>query len=142
METAPGRPTDGITYPVTGEEVRFLRRARDTDGAFGLIEFTLSPGARGPPEHVHEHRMETYHVFEGTLAGTVDGEPFRIPAGGERTVEHGIPHEWGTSGDGDLRMRGEIRPARRFVEVLKVSCGLVRGGKTGARGCRPCSNRP
>ena len=133
-ESSAGRTDDTIENPVAGERVTFLRRARDTGGEFVRLEVVAEPGAAGPPEHVHEHQEEYFSVRAGTLAGTVDGEPFRLGPGDEITVWPGTPHEWGNGGDDELRMVIEARPARRFEEVLEVFYGLARDGKTDERG--------
>ena len=128
------RPDDTIENPVAGERVTFLKRARDTDGEFVRLEVVAEPGAIGPPEHVHEHQEEYFSVQAGTLAGSVDGEPFRLSAGEELTVWPGTPHTWGNGGDDELRVLIEVRPARRFEEVLEVFYGLARDGKTDDEG--------
>lgn len=132
-ETATGRD-DTIVNPATGERVTFLKRARDTDGEYVRLEVIAEPGAPGPPEHVHEYQEEYFQVLGGTLTGTVDGRPIRLDAGDEFTVWPGTPHAWGNGGDGELRVRIEVRPARRFEEVLEVFYGLARDGKTDDRG--------
>ncbi len=128
------RPNDTIENPIHGERVTFLERAGDTDGEFVRLEVVAEPGAPGPPEHVHEHQEEYFSVQAGTLAGSVDGEPFRLEAGEERTVWPGTPHTWGNGGDDELRVLIEVRPARRFEEVLEVFYGLARDGKTNEEG--------
>jgi quercetin dioxygenase-like cupin family protein len=128
------RPDDTIENPVTGERVTFLKRGRDTEGEFVRLEVIAEPGAPGPPEHVHEHQEEYFSVQAGTLAGSVDGEPFRLEAGEELTVWPGTPHEWGNGGDDDLRVLIEVRPAMRFEEVLEGFYGLARDGKTDDEG--------
>lgn len=128
------RPDDTIVNPVAGERVTFLKRARDTDGEFVRLEVIGEPGAPGPPEHVHEHQEEYFSVQAGTLDGAVDGEPFRLSAGEELTVWPGTPHTWGNGGDDELRLLIEVRPARRFEEVLEVFYGLARDGKTDDEG--------
>lgn len=130
-----GRPNDFIENPVTGERVTFLKRARDTGGEYVRLEVVAEPGASGPPEHVHEYQEEYSQVLEGTLTGAVDGEPIRLEAGDDLTVWPGTPHRWGNSdGDTELRVRIEVRPARRFEEVLEVFYGLARDGKTDDEG--------
>lgn len=121
---------DTIVNPVSGERVTFLQRADETGGEFTRLEVVAEPGATGPPEHVHEHQEEYFSVQAGTLTGSVDGEPFRLEAGEELTVWPGTPHTWGNDGDDELRVRIEVRPARRFEEVLEVFYGLARDDKT------------
>ena len=128
------RPDDTIENPVTGEQVTFLKRGQDTDGEFVRLEVVAEPKAPGPPEHVHEHQEEYFSVQAGTLEGSVDGEPFRLEVGEELTVWPGTPHTWGNGGDDELRVIIEVRPARRFEEVLEVFYGLARDGKTDDEG--------
>ena len=44
-----------IQQPSVAESLRILLGAADCDGAMGVVEMVLSPGASGPPLHLHPH---------------------------------------------------------------------------------------
>ena len=62
-------------------------------GRFSLLE---SLGARGdsPPPHIHHDEDEVFHVIEGELSLTVDGERTAVPAGQTAFAPRGVPHTY------------------------------------------------
>jgi quercetin dioxygenase-like cupin family protein len=70
---------EGTTLNVLGMPLRFLCDARDTDGAWSLMEEEV-PSGQGPPPHRHDWD-EAYYVIDGALDFEIDGEPVRIGAG-------------------------------------------------------------
>src|SRR2546430_17686488 len=56
--------------------------AEETDGAFGMIEFAVTPGAPPPSLHVHSREDECLYVLEGRLVVTVAHEERIVEAGG------------------------------------------------------------
>jgi quercetin dioxygenase-like cupin family protein len=41
--------------------------SRDCDGALGVVEMELGPGALGPPLHLHPTHGEGFYVLDGQL---------------------------------------------------------------------------
>jgi quercetin dioxygenase-like cupin family protein len=73
------RAADGNTLNVLGMPLRFLCDAKDTDGAWSLMEEEI-PVGHGPPPHRHDWD-EAYYVIEGALDFAIDGKPVRIERG-------------------------------------------------------------
>lgn len=65
--------------------------ARDTHGAFGLIEARLKPGAE-PPLHIQGREDETFYVLEGTLKVTRGNEQLILNPGECGFLPRGVPH--------------------------------------------------
>ena len=129
-----GTGADTIENPITGERVTFLRRSEDTDGELVEFEVVAEPFATGPPEHVHERQEESFEILEGTVTGTLGGEPFTVSAGESFGIPAGTPHRWWNDGEEELRARVEVRPALEFSEFLETLYGLATDGKTNAKG--------
>jgi quercetin dioxygenase-like cupin family protein len=70
---------DGKTLTVLGMPLRFLCDAKDTDGAWSLMEEEIPVGL-GPPPHRHDWD-EAYYVVEGALDFAIDGTPVRVERG-------------------------------------------------------------
>ena len=70
---------EGNTLNVLGMPLRFLCDAKDTEGAWSLMEEEI-PFGLGPPPHRHDWD-EAYYVIEGVLDFEIDGKPVRVEAG-------------------------------------------------------------
>ena len=70
---------EGNTLNVLGMPLRFLCDAKDTEGAWSLMEEDIPVGL-GPPPHRHDWD-EAYYVIAGALNFEIDGKPVRIEAG-------------------------------------------------------------
>ena len=57
-----------------------LAEKKDTEGAFSLLEATLSPGNE-PPPHVHSREDELFYVLEGEFDVYVGEEGFNVKTG-------------------------------------------------------------
>src|SRR5216117_34641 len=49
-----------IRRPSVAESLRILLGEADCDGALGVVEMALSPGASGPPLHLHPTHAEAF----------------------------------------------------------------------------------
>jgi len=56
-----------ILNPRTGQRMRFLQTAADTDGALLQIESVNPPTGVPEPEHIHPHQESRAAVINGTL---------------------------------------------------------------------------
>jgi quercetin dioxygenase-like cupin family protein len=65
-------PSEGRAVWTAGGTYTFKAVGEDTEGAFVLLEGTVSPQA-GPPPHVHTREDEFIYVLEGELE-VLDGE--------------------------------------------------------------------
>jgi len=70
---------EGTTLNVLGMPLRFLCDAKDTQGAWSLMEEEIAIG-QGPPPHRHDWD-EAYYILDGALDFEIDGEPVRVAAG-------------------------------------------------------------
>lgn len=83
-------PTTGDVWgsEVGGTELRVL----DQEGDRLYMELRVSPGAQGPPEHVHTSFEEDFHMQSGTLTLWVDGERRQLGPGESLSVPRGTGH--------------------------------------------------
>lgn len=96
-------------FDVGGDRVRIVLDAAATGGALGIIEAEVLPGG-GPPPHVHTREDETFHVLEGQIEFTVDGERHTVRAGGTAFAPRGIPHAYRNESAGKARMLVMLTP--------------------------------
>jgi mannose-6-phosphate isomerase-like protein (cupin superfamily) len=91
-------------YTARGSQM-FFKAVADTDsGDFSLMERTLPPGGRRPPQHRHANCSEGYFVLDGLVAVVIDGQ--ELTAGPEdfALVPRGTAHTFGNGGGEPARL--------------------------------------
>lgn len=124
-----GKAGDVLEHPVTGEKIVFRKTARDTSGALLQADLYLQPGAFVAAEHIHPLQEERFQVIAGTLRGRVAGKELASGPGETVVVPKGTPHVWWNSGDDELHVLVEVRPALRFETFFETFFGLAQDGK-------------
>ena len=124
-----GKAGDVLEHPVTGEKIVFRKTARDTSGALLQADLYLQPGAFVAAEHIHPQQEERFQVIAGTLRGRVAGKELASGPGEIVVVPKGTPHVWWNSGDNELHVLVEVRPALRLETFFETFFGLAQDGK-------------
>jgi quercetin dioxygenase-like cupin family protein len=120
---------DVIEHPVTRERIVFRQTAQETQGALLQFDDILQAGGIGPPEHIHPHQEERFHVVSGTMGVRVDGREQTLRAGESINVPAGAAHIWWNAGDEELHQITEFRPALKLETFFETFFGLARDGK-------------
>jgi mannose-6-phosphate isomerase-like protein (cupin superfamily) len=123
-----------IINPRTGQRMRFLLTAAETDGALMRIETRNPPSAIAEPMHVHPHQETRAEVLSGALRFMVDGQERRLGAGDAITIPAGAPHRFWNDGDADAVAIQEARPALRLAEFFDTYFRLAAAGELDERG--------
>lgn len=103
-----------IENPRTGQRMRFLLTAADTDGALLRIETVNPPTGAPEPMHVHPFQETRAEVRSGALRFVVDGVTRVLGPGEAITIPPGVPHCFVNDGPGDAVAIQEARPALRL----------------------------
>ena len=112
------KPGDEVTLKRTGERYVVTRSARE-GGSFAF-DYSLAPGAPGPPEHSHDHDDEFFEMVSGTLRLRVDGQERTVHAGERFSVPAGVRH--GLANDGSVPVQIRIEYSGAGIE--EVLAGL------------------
>lgn len=124
---------DVFEHPVTGEKIAFRATARDTGGALIRADFYVQPGGFVAAEHIHPQQEESFEVLAGTLRGRIAGMEVATGPGERLVVPVGSPHVWWNSGDGELHVLVEMRPALAIENFFESFFGLAQAGKVSAK---------
>jgi quercetin dioxygenase-like cupin family protein len=89
----------GETWSAGGADFRILADGSAVDGRWGLVECTLAPGWRGPPQHIHREHDESFFILTGTVKFTSGRDQLLAPAGTLVTAPIGDPHAFGNADD-------------------------------------------
>jgi quercetin dioxygenase-like cupin family protein len=128
------RTGDVLQNPVTGELIRFVQAAADTNGEVVVVDVVVSPDGSVAAPHCHPYQTETFEVLEGEITFKVGREKIVARAGQKLEVEPGTAHKFWNSGDVDARFRCEVRPALQFEQLIETMFSLAQEGKTNRKG--------
>jgi quercetin dioxygenase-like cupin family protein len=119
---------DFLTMP-GGARVVITTATEETNGERVEMEFSLPPGASGPPLHFHPAQQEEWHVLEGTFEASIDGEWRTFGEGESVTIPAGRPHTFRNRSQQAVRVRDVHVPALDFQEYMEQLSSLAESGK-------------
>jgi quercetin dioxygenase-like cupin family protein len=120
---------DVLEHPVTREKIIVRTTARDTGGELYQMDIYVQPRGFVAAEHVHPLQEERFEVISGTLRRRVAGTELTSGPGEKFVVPKGTPHVWWNSGDEELHVLVEVRPALRIESFFETFFGLAQDGK-------------
>jgi quercetin dioxygenase-like cupin family protein len=120
---------DVLEHPVTREKIVVRTTARDTGGELYQMDIYLQPRGFVAAEHIHPLQEERFEVISGTLGGRVAGTALTSGPRERFVVPAGTPHIWWNSGDDELHVLVEVRPALRIESFFETFFGLAQDGK-------------
>jgi quercetin dioxygenase-like cupin family protein len=120
---------DVLEHPITRERIIFRQTARDTGGELLQMDVYLQPGGFVAAAHIHPLQEERFEVISGTLRGRIAGKELTSDPGEIIVVPNGTPHVWWNSGDEEMHVLVEVRPALRFESFFETFFGLAQDGK-------------
>lgn len=86
----------------------------------GISSSLGAPGGPSPPPHVHPRHTETFHVLEGEMSFTVDGDEIHAPAGRWVHVPPGAVHTFAFPGTEDARFLSVHTPSFGWGAFLRA----------------------
>ncbi len=128
------RSGDVLHNPVTGELIRFVTAAADTNGEYVVVDVVVEPDGAVAAAHLHPYQTETFEVLEGEVTFKVGGKKIVAKAGETVVAEPGTAHKFWNTGSSDARFRCEVRPALQFEQLIETMFSLAQEGKTNKKG--------
>jgi quercetin dioxygenase-like cupin family protein len=119
---------------VTGELIRFVKAAADTNGEYVGIDVVVEPNGTVAAAHLHPYQTETFTVLEGEVTFRLGRRKVVAKTGETVVVEPGAAHKFWNAGGADARFRCEIRPALQFEQLIETMFSLAQEGKTNKKG--------
>ena len=119
---------------ITGQDILFLKTAKDTKGRLLEMESVYNARSVEPIEHYHPAQEEDFSIVEGELSVKINGQLTIYKAGEHFHIPKGVKHSmWNTSA-GKTVINWQVRPALNTEYLLETSNGLVKDGKTNDKG--------
>jgi len=127
-----------IDNPVTGDRVRFLQTAAETNGELLRIEYIVTRCENDPhvPLHFHLLSEERFEVLQGKLGVIIGKKKTKqlLQVGESIIIPVGTLHTFWNAGAEALHFSTEIKPPVHFQTYWETMFGLARDGKVNAQG--------
>ena len=127
-------PGQTVENPVTGERFTFTHTAASTGGELLAFGFALRPGGKVPVPHVHPIQTERFEVVEGEVRFRLGLRTFVAGPGEVVEAPPGVAHGFANVGDGEARMRVEVRPALAMEDMFAEVVAMAQTGRMNRRG--------
>ena len=114
-----------LTNKVTGEKLKYLQTAEETNGKLTQFELRVSPKGSMPVRHLHPGQIETVEVISGIFKVECDGDIKYMKPGEKFTIEKGKPHQWWNESDSQETLAiFTIEPANKFQIMQEQIFGI------------------
>lgn len=118
----------------TGQEIKFIRTAKDTGGQLLEMESTYHSRSKEPPPHYHPNQVEDFTVVSGFLTVRIDGVVRVLRKGDKLRVAKNQVHSMWNNTDEKTVIHWKVHPAMETDNFLETLIGLANDGKTNNEG--------
>ena len=125
---------DVFENPMTGEFGYVRLGTEETNGELLISDLRVRPGGAVLGAHIHPTIDERFTVLKGKIGYMLGDQKGVLQAGDSADLPRGIPHDWWNAGDEEARVIVEVRPARRFEQMVITLFCLAQEGKTNQKG--------
>jgi len=123
-----------MEHPILGTCIEILNTSEETNGEFFRYLATAKIGALPPPEHFHPSQTETFSILNGGALFKIDGRETMAKRGDMITVLPKVRHTFRQSGNQELKMIVEFRPALRTEYFFETFYAIAQKGKASKTG--------
>jgi len=114
-----------LTNKVTGEKLKYLQTAEQTNGRLTQFDLWVSPKGNVPVRHLHPGQSETVEVVSGIFKVECDGDIKYMQPGEKFTIEKGKAHQWWNESDSqEVQVKFTIEPANKFQVMQEQIFGI------------------
>jgi quercetin dioxygenase-like cupin family protein len=126
-----------ISHPKTGQEIRFVRTAKDTAGQVLEMESRFQPHSKEPVPHYHPVQTEHFTALSGAIRVRLADTILTLEEGDTLCIPPNTVHSMWNPFDQKAVVRWWVEPALRTEHFLETGMGLARDGKTNEAGMPP-----
>lgn len=125
---------DQIINARTGQMMRFLKTAADTNGELLQIDCISPPTSIKEPEHIHPFQENRFEIISGSCHFSVNGKEQILGAGQSISIPPNTRHYFWNPGTVDAHYIQEFRPALTIADFFDTFFALSRDGKLNDKG--------
>jgi mannose-6-phosphate isomerase-like protein (cupin superfamily) len=118
----------------TGQDIRFLQTAMETNGGLLEMETTYHAASKEPPLHYHPYQQEAFTVMAGEISIRLNGQIKILKAGESLHLPENTVHSMWSHSGAKAVVNWKVRPALNTEHFLETVMGLAADGRTNAWG--------
>ena len=118
----------------TGQDIRFLQTAKETNGELLEMESTFSEYSKEPAPHYHPYQEENFTVLSGELTIRMNGELKVLKQGESIHIPRNKAHSMWNNSPVKTVVNWKVQPAMNTDQLLETATGLANNGKTNNNG--------
>ena len=123
-----------ISNSKTGQVIRFIQTAKDTNGALLEMESGFGTKSKEPPAHYHPYQEEDFTVVSGELTVKIDAQTITLKKGDTLHIPRNKIHSMWNRSDSKTIVNWKVRPAMKSENLLEMFTGLANDNKTNEDG--------
>jgi quercetin dioxygenase-like cupin family protein len=123
-----------ISNPVTGQEIRFIKTGKDTNGQLLEMKTIYTSKSVEPPLHYHPKQAEDFKVLKGSLSVRINGEVKMLKEGDHLHIPPNTVHAMWNPSESTCVVNWQVRPALQTEFLLETGMGLANDGKINLQG--------
>ena len=127
-------PNKVIRNTKTGQDIRFIKTGKETNGELLEMEASFSPYSVEPAAHYHPMQAEDFTVLEGSLMVRLNDKVSIIKAGDTLHIPARAVHAmWNHTGQKTV-VNWKVKPALNTDHLLEMGVGLANDTNTTEKG--------
>jgi quercetin dioxygenase-like cupin family protein len=126
-----------ISNKITGQTIRFIQTAKDTDGQLLEMESAYNAHSTEPAPHFHPQQAEDFEVLIGELNVRIGGQLTTLRKGDKLHIPQNTVHSMWNPSDHPTVVNWQVRPALDTEYFFETAMGLANDGKINEKGMPP-----
>ncbi len=127
-------PNKTIRNEKTGQQIRFIRTSRDTNGQQLEMEATFRARSTQPAAHYHPNQAEDFTIVSGELTVQIDGQTNVLKPGDSLHIPQNTVHSMWNASDAETVVTWQVQPALNTEYFFETAFGVANNSKTDANG--------
>ncbi|MCB0609778.1 MAG: cupin domain-containing protein [Lewinellaceae bacterium] len=127
-------PGKTIVNPLSGQELKFLRTSKDTQGQLLEMEARYPAHSKEPAPHFHPEQDEFFEVLDGEMTVRIHGGLQVLRKGDKLHIPRGTVHSMWNHRDHPTLVSWKVVPAMDTEQFFETFYGLAAEGKVNASG--------
>ena len=127
-------PNKVIRNTKTGQDIRFIKTGKETNGELLEMEASFAPHSVEPAAHYHPHQAEDFTVLEGALTVRLNGKVSVLKPGDSLHIPANAVHAMWNSANQKAIVNWKVKPALNTDHLLETGVGLANDTNTTEKG--------
>jgi quercetin dioxygenase-like cupin family protein len=123
-----------ITNPKTGQQIRFIRTSKETEGGLLEMESIFQPNAKEPVPHYHPLQTEDFTILEGEVTVRINCKIRILKQGDTLHLSRRTVHSMWNNTAQRAVVNWKVQPALETEYFFETGMGLASSTKTNELG--------